>query len=310
MDLSAPLPSQTPTLPALALSAWQESKMTLHLYAQIIGKIRLALMPARNHWWHVPLYLYARGFTTRPMPYGARRVQISLDFIEHSCVIQVDDGAHSAFALGRRSVAQFYHALFAALAALGIEVHIQPQPYDLPNQAPFPHHHAPAPYDRTYIHRFWQILAWIEPVFWQFNGDFSGKTSPIHLFWHSLDLAVTRFSGRAAPLPASANRVNRAAYSHEVISFGFWAGDARIPEAAFYSYVYPEPPGLRAAPLAPATAYWGELNGGSLALYRYEDVRQSANPQQALLEFMHSAYRAGAERAQWPLEALHIPLEA
>lgn len=307
MDLSVSTTTQPyvpEPLPALALTDWEQSKTTLHLFAQIVGKIRMALMPARNHWWHVPLYLHARGLTTRPVPYDQSRVEILFDFIDHSCIVALNDGRRIAFALRDRSVAQFYQELFSALAAFGIEPHIRARPYDIAIQTPFARDHTHAHYDSEYVQRFWRILSWMEPVFWEFNGDFGGKLSPIHLFWHSLDLAVTRFSGRDATPPPNANNVNRIAYSREVISFGFWAGDARIPEPAFYAYAYPEPPRLREMPLAPQQAYWGELNGGSLALFRYADMRANDDPRAALLEFFGSAYRICAQAAHWPVDAL------
>lgn len=291
-------------LPPLPLEAWEDSKQTLHLYAQIVGKIRMTLMPERNHWWHVTLYVSARGLTTRPIPYNNMTFEIIFDFIDHNLVVTTSQGESRSFSLRGQPVAEFYTELFATLTALGIYVTIRAIPYDLPDTPPFAEDYQHASYDRDYVRRFWEILSWIDGVFWEFNGRFVGKTTPVHLFWHSFDLAMTRFSGRPAPPMEGANRVNREAYSHEVISFGFWAGDQNLGEPAFYSYTWPEPQGLRDAPLAPEGARWIEQRGGSLAIYPYEALRSTQDPRKALLEFLESAYLGGATRAGWDIEGL------
>jgi hypothetical protein len=298
--------------PPLPLDAWRATKDTLHLYLQVVGKVRLARMPKRNHWWHVPLYLSARGLTTRPIPDGDRVFEIAFDFLDHRLGVQCSDGPARHFALeDGLTVAAFYAQLTQALADVGVEARIeQPEPFDHPTSTtPFAddtaHHH----YDAAYVHRFWRILTQIDPVFRRFRGRFLGKDTPIHLFWHSFDLAYTRFSGESAPpMPAEAGRVEREAYSHEVVSFGFWAGDDDVGAPAFYSYTYPEPEGLTEAPLAPEAAFWQTQDSGSLALLMYDDVRTADDPRADLLAFLDSAYQAGATRAGWDVERLaHAP---
>lgn len=288
-----------PSLPDLPLKNWEETKTTLHLYIQIIGKIRLALMPRRNHWWHVPLYVASRGLTTRPIPYRGIEFEISFDFIDHVLRITTSEGDHREITLRGQSVGTFYNEVFTSLATLGIEVQIRAVPYEHQSTIPFAEDETHGSYDRQQVDKFFKILVWTDGVFQKFSGRFLGKTSPVHLFWHSFDLTVTRFSGRRAPEMTGASRVNREAYSHEVVSFGFWAGDEKIPEPAFYSYTAPEPQGLREEPLAPSEAFWGELNGGTLALYRYSDILNTEHPEESLLQFLESAYQAGARRAVW-----------
>ena len=302
--------SSTPLFPPLPLEDWRATKHTLHLYLQIVGKVRMALMPKRNHWWHVPLYVDAHGLTTRPIPApdGARVFEIRFDVLEHRLCVQSSDGGDEAFALeDGLSVAAFYRQLFEALKAIGVEANIHAEPYDHPDSTtPFADDTEHDAYSAAHVRRFWRILTQVEPVFQRFRGPFVGKSTPVHLFWHSFDLAYTRFSGREGPDLSEASRVEREAYSHEVISFGFWAGDADVPAPAFYAYVYPEPAGLNAEPLAPATARWVEQDNGSLALYRYDGARTAADPQGAVLQFLESAYRAGATRADWDTDRLAL----
>ena len=243
--------------PPLPLADWQETKNTLHLYLQIVGKIRLALFPHLNHWWHVPLYVSSRGLTTQAIPYGYGNFEIAFDFIEHRLMITTSNGTRRQFSLqDGLSVSEFYQTLFAQLAALGIQVKIRAVPYKISSQEPFETDTQHAAYDKEYIERFWRILAGVDTIFETFRGRFIGKSTPVHVFWHSLDLALTRFSGRLAPVREGAGLVDREAYSHEVISFGFWAGDDNVPAPAFYSYTAPEPEGLTAEPLRPEAAYW------------------------------------------------------
>jgi hypothetical protein len=290
-----------PQLPALPLDAWQPTKTTLHLWTQIVGKIRLASSPERNHWWHVPLYVDVRGLTTRRLhsPGGAA-FQIDFDFIDHELVVRTDRGAVESFALGNGlSVAAFDESLHGVLRRLGIDVAIRESPFGLAITTPFPADRDHADYEPDAVERFWRILEWSDAVLEEFAGWFCGKTSPVHFFWHGFDLAVTRFSGRRAPVRPALDAVDREAYSHEVISFGFWTGDETVPEPTYYSYTAPEPPGLREQPLRPEQASWIQYGAGSLAVLAYEAVREAPDPNRALLAFLESSYQAGAALAGW-----------
>lgn len=290
--------------PPLPLEAWEDSKKTLHRFAQIVGKIRLAAMPHMNHWWQVTLYVTTRGLTTNLMPYGDIHFAIDFDFIDHKLVITTDTGQVESFSLPGLSVAAFYEQLFAKLNELGISISILAKTYDLKPANSFATDTEHATYDQEYINRYWRILVQIDSVFKEFSGRFTGKSSPVQLFWHTFDLVVTRFSGRRAPDHPEANRPTREAYSHEVISFGFWAGDDVTRFPAFYSYTAPEPDGLASAPLQPGEAFWNTGPTGSMALLKYEDLRKLDNPKAALLDFLESAYRAGATAAHWDIDAL------
>jgi hypothetical protein len=288
-------------MPALPLTDWESTKTTLHLWAQIVGKIRMASTAPRNHWWNVTLYVDVRGLTTRRMyaPNGVT-FQIDFDFVEHRLVVRTNGGATESFALhDGLSVAEFDERLHGILAGLGIDVPIRESPFGVPMTTPFPADREHAAYDADAVERFWRILDWTDGVFEEFSGWYCGKTSPVQLFWHSLDLAVTRFGGRRAPARPDADPVTREAYTHEVVSFGFWAGDQNIREPTYYSYTAPEPQGLREQELSPEQAGWSELYGGSMALLRYDAVRAAADPRAALLAFLESAYRAGADAAGW-----------
>lgn len=289
-------------LPPLPLEGWEQTKDTLHLWAQIVGKIRLASTAPRNHWWHVPLYVDVRGLTTRRMhaPSGAV-FQIRFDFVDHRLVVETNEGAASSFALADGlSVSEFDRKLHETLAGLGVDATIRESPFGVPTTTPFPDDREHASYDRDAVERFWRILDWSDGVFEEFSGWFCGKTSPVHLFWHSFDLAVTRFGGKRAPSPPAADAVTTEAYSHEVVSFGFWAGDQKVREPSYYSYTAPWPPGLRERPLRPDAAVWTE----TMALLPYEAVRAAADPRSSLLEFLESAYEAGADAAGWDREDL------
>jgi hypothetical protein len=290
--------------PSLPLEEWEDSKITLHLYCQIVGKIRLALTPRMNHWWNVTLYVSSRGLTTGPIPYGDRIFEMELDFLEHRLTIHTSDGQLRTLALQPRSVADFYAEVISALRSLGIQVTMLPKPFGVPMTTPFTDDHEHAAYNAEYVNRFWWVLVEVDGVFKEFRARFIGKCSPVHVFWHSLDLAVTRFSGRPAPAREGADAVTREAYSHEVISAGFWAGDANVRAPAFYCYTAPEPQGLTDEPLRPASATWQQLPSGSMAMLRYDDVRQSADPREAVLDFLQSTYEAGARRAKWDRKAL------
>jgi hypothetical protein len=288
-------------LPELPLERWEETKETLHLWTQIVGKVRMASTAPRNHWWHVPLYVDVRGLTTRRMhsPSGVT-FQIDFDFVEHRLVARTADGASESFPLeDGLSVAAFDEQLHAILRGRGVDVAIRETPFGVPMTTPFPADREHAAYDRESVERFWRLLDWTDSVFEEFAGWYCGKTSPVHLFWHSFDLALTRFGGKRAPALPDADPVTREAYSHEVISFGFWAGDQNVREPTYYSYTAPEPPGLRDRPLQPEAARWAEQNGSSLALLSYDAVRTTPDPRSSLLAFLESAYQAGAELAGW-----------
>lgn len=293
--------------PPLPIEEWEDTKNTFHIYMQIVGKIRLALFPKKNHWWHVTLYLSPRGITTRPIPYRDIIFEIEFDLIDHVLVVKSSDGRVESFDIRELSVSRFYKNLMSSLSDLGIDVSIKPYPYDLPfSKIPFESDETHSAYDGEYVGRFWRILLNVNSVFEEFSGGFTGKSTPVHLFWHHADLALTRFSGIPAPAMDGGTAADREAYSHEVISFGFWAGDENVREPAFYSYAYPEPAGLAEEPLLPEGAYWNTDGGSSMALYMYNDMRKSDDPKRSLLEFLESAYRAGAKRANWEIEKLEL----
>lgn len=289
-------------LPALQLAEWEATKTTLHLWLQIVGKIRMASASPRNHWWHVPLYLDVRGLTTRRLQSATGiTFEIAFDFVDHQLVVSTNRGAIEFFPLrDGLSVATFDRELHARLETLGVDVGIRESPYAVPTTTAFPEDSEHASYDPDAVARFWRILDWSDGVLEEFAGWYTGKISPVHLFWHGLDLAVTRFSGRRAPVSPDASRVTAEAYSHEVISFGFWAGDDKVREPTYYSYTAPEPPDLRSHPLSPGDAQWTD----SLALLPYENVRSARDPRAHLLAFLESAYRAGARLPNWDRDDL------
>jgi hypothetical protein len=306
-DTKLSSPGNAEAFPPLPLAEWKESKNTLHLYLQIVGKIRLTVFPRLNHWWHVPLYVSARGLTTRAIPYGLGSFEIEFDFIEHALVIKTSAGARKSFPLrDGLSVAEFYKNVFTNLNALGIDVKIRAVPYEAPSTEPFETDTGHSSYDKEYVARFWHILVGVDAIFEEFRGRFTGKSTPVHLFWHSFDLALTRFSGKRAPEREGAGLVEREAYSHEVISFGFWAGDENVTAPAFYSYTFPEPVGLTEEPLRPASAFWGSQRGGAIALLMYDEVRGAGSPKEVVLDFLESAYEAGAKRAGWDAESFKL----
>ena len=291
----------TRELPALPLEEWEPTKDTLHLWAQIVGKVRLACAAPRNHWWHVPLYVHLRGLTTRRL-HAANGVtfEIRFDFRDHELVVETSGGATEAFSLvDGLTVSAFDEALHGSLARLGVDVAILESPFGVPMTTPFPDDVEHAAYAAVAVERFWRILDWTDGVFEEFAGWYCGKTSPVHLFWHSFDLAVSRFGGKRAPVREGMDTVSREAYSHEVISFGFWAGDRNARDPTYYSYTAPEPPGLRDRVLRPADARWVDQGGGSLAVLPYAAVRGADDPRATLLAFLESAYEAGATLAGW-----------
>jgi Family of unknown function (DUF5996) len=298
--------SQNPW-PELPTAAWRETYETLHLWTQIIGKIRLARSPWLNHSWHVALYVTARGLTTSPIPDGARTFEIDLDFIDHVVRISTSDGARRQLALAGQSVASFHAAVMTDLASLGIHIVIDEMPNELPEPIRFSLDKRHATYDPDAVRRFFQILVNANRVLKQFRTGFLGKASPVHFFWGSFDLAVTRFSGRRAPrhpggVPHLSDEVACEAYSHEVSSAGFWPGSGAIDYPAFYSYAYPEPAGFRAAAVRPDAAFFSETLGEFIL--PYDAVRTAAQPDQALLDFLQSTYEAAANAAKWDRDTL------
>ncbi len=297
-----PTPERLEIWPPLPLKAWENTYTTLHMWTQIVGKIRLALSPSMNHWWQVPLYVTVRGLTTSPIPYGERTFEITFDFIDHHLGIYTSDGAKKILALTPRSVADFYQELMATLRSLGIEVKIQAKPDEVSQPIPFAEDHEHAAYDPEYVNRFWRILVQVDQVFKEFSGRFIGKCSPVHFFWGSFDLAVTRFSGRRAPEREGADAITREAYSHEVISHGFWPGGGDLQSPAFYAYTAPEPPGLNQEPIRPANAFYSSEISEFLLMY--DDVRGTDLPKRVLLDFLQSTYEVGAKLANWDRDTL------
>ncbi|MDT0341842.1 DUF5996 family protein [Streptomyces litchfieldiae] len=292
--------------PEFPLAAWRPTKETVHRFLQIVGKIRLAAAPRRNHWWHVPFHVTGNGITTRPMrdPSTRRMFTIDFDFVGHRLEIRTLSGASAGFPLGDRSVADFYRATCAALEHLGIEVRPRiRRPFDLPDTGrPFAEDTEHRAYDRDAVTAYWRILSRVAMELEVAAGDFAGKISPVHHFWHTFDIAVTRFSDRKVESGPATDPVTREAYSREVISSGFWFGDDDNPEPAFYSYTAPEPEGLAGRHLEPAAAHWVKRNDSHMALLPYEAVRATQDPGAGIQAFYHSAYRAGADLAGWPAE--------
>jgi hypothetical protein len=296
----------TPDLwPELPLAAWKDTYASLHMWTQIVGKIRLALSPRLNHWWEVPLYVTSLGLTTSPIPYESGIFEIQFDFIHHKLLIQTSQDAERVMALAPRSVADFYQELMQCLASLDIHVRIWKMPCEVPHPIPFDRDTEHASYDADYANRFWQILVCADEVFKQFRSRFIGKSSPVHFFWGSFDLAVTRFSGRRAPARAGADPITQEAYSHEVISAGFWPGGGDIEGAAFYAYAAPEPTGFGDAHVKPAKAFYQPQMREFLLMY--DDLRRAPSPKAALMDFLQSTYDAGASLGNWNREELERP---
>lgn len=292
--------------PALELDAWEPTRDTLQLWTQVVGKVRMALAPPVNHWWHVPLYVSARGLTTSAIPYGTSSFQIDFDFIDHELAVACSSGPRRTLKLEPRSVAGFYREVMRLLRELGVEVRIWPVPVELPDPIPFEEDTVHAAYDAEYAHRFWRVLEQSARVLTGFRGGFLGKCSPVHFFWGSFDLAVTRFSGRRAPphpgAPNVADVVTREAYSHEVSSVGFWPGGGPMRQAIYYAYAYPAPEGFAEWPVRPAEASWSPDFGEFIL--PYDAVRTAGDPDAMLTAFAQSTYEAAAELARWDREAL------
>jgi Family of unknown function (DUF5996) len=295
-------PHKTLALPPLPLEEWEDTKETLHRYCQIVGKVRMEYSPYRNHWWHVTLYVTTRGLTTGPIPYGNTTFDISFDLLENRLIVNTSEGGAFSFTLDDLPVAEFYRRLFEGLRTLGIDASINTKPFDLNDEHILDMNTYHCTCDGGAVRRYHRALAQVDQIFKEFAGRFNGKTSPVQLFWHSFDLAVTRVSDKRVSLPEGTDPVTREAYSHEVISFGFWPGDRNLREPAFYSYTAPEPEDLTGQSLRPQAASWAPEGG--TALLTYEEVRKSASPRETLLEFLQSAYEAGAKTAGWDMEAL------
>ncbi len=283
--------------PALPLEAWQDTRDTLHMWTQIVGKVRLALSPLINHWWQVPLYVTARGLSTSAIPYRDGIFEVEFDFLSHNLIIRTREGLSRSIPLEPRSVADFYKEFMAALRSLGIDVKIWRMPVEIPNPIAFDQDVQHASYDPEYASRFWRILVLVDTIFQEFRSGFIGKNSPVHFFWGSFDLAVTRFSGKRAPKREGADSITREAYSHEVISAGFWPGGGDIKDAAFYAYAAPEPAGYAQAAVRPSKAFYHPQMKEFFLMY--DDVRLDPSPRSALLDFLQSTYDAGANLAKW-----------
>ena len=292
--------------PALPLAEWEDTYATLHMWTQVVGKIRLALSPPVNHFWGTTFYVTARGLTTSAMPYLRGTVEINFNFIAHTLEIVTSLGETRSFRLVPRTVAEFYFELMSALHSLGIDAKVWTMPVEVPRPVRFNLDQGHSSYDSEYAHRFWQILVSVSTVLWEFRSGFTGKASPVHFFWGSFDLAATRFSGRPAPERPDADFITKEAYSHEVISHGFWPGDGEvIKDAAFYAYAAPEPAGFRDQRVIPSKAFYsGEKNEFFLM---YDDVRLAHSPEQALMEFCQSTYAAGANLGHWDRANLERP---
>jgi hypothetical protein len=287
--------------PSLPFDAWRDTYATLHLWTQIIGKVRLALAPMINHWWQVTLYVTSRGLTTSPMAYGTRTVQIEFDFLDHQLRIETSDGDCRSLTLAPRSVAEFYSETMAALKSLGIAVSIWSTPVEVEDRTPFEQDDKHAAYDADYAQRFWRVLVQTDRILTEFRSRFIGKVSPVHFFWGACDMAVTRFSGRSAPehpgAPNVARFVAREAYSHEVSSSGFWPGGGAVAMPVFYAYAYPEPEGFKEYPIQPREAFYSpEMREFMLP---YDTVRTATSPDSVLLAFLQSTYEAAANLSQW-----------
>lgn len=289
----------------------EERKTTLHLFLQIIGKIRLSLTPRKNHWWYITQYVGSNGFTTGPIYYdsGNNSFTITINCITHTLDVQTSEGELAQFELEEGlTVANFYKKLMNILSDFSISVKLIDKPYDLNIETPFSeitsYHH----YNQEYSTKLWKLFLWVDGVFKEFSGRYYGKTCPVHVYWHSMDIAVTRFSGKKAPpMPKEARISDKDAYTHECISFGFWVGDDNMKEPAFYSYTYPAPKAIDTKPLQPDQAFWMDANGSPMAILKYNDLLTTQNPRNVLLDFMESAYQAGAKLANWDVDELEVP---
>jgi hypothetical protein len=292
--------SESPRWPSLPLAEWQDTYRTLHMWTQIVGKVRMTLCPPLNHWWNVALYVNSRGLTTGPMPYQDGLVEIEFNFRDHALQICSSAGVTIARPLKAESVANFYHGVMETLALLGITVAINTKPQEVADPVPFDRDEANHTYDPEYANRFWRILQSSAKVMEQFRAKFIGKSSPVHFFWGSFDLACTRFSGR--PAPPRKGAISGPAYSHEVCSAGFWPGGGAVDGPAYYSYTVPQPAGIEKAVVRPSTAGWNSQLSEFILMY--DDVRQASSPEKALYEFLESTYQVGSRLGNWDCPAL------
>jgi hypothetical protein len=288
--------------PPLELAAWQDTYSTLHMWTQIVGKIVLARTPRMNHFWNVALQVTPRGLATPMLDHGARKFAITFDFIANQLVIQTTDGNVETIALEPQTVAAFYQMVMDALRRMGLETHIWPMPVEIPDPTRFDKDTVHRSYDPQTANSFWRVLVKIKPIFEDFRCKFIGKSSPVHFFWGSFDLASTRFSGRRAPERPGADAITKESYSHEVISHGFWPGGGAMPEAVFYAYAAPEPSGFKEAGVRPAAAFYSK--DMSEFFLPYESVRTSTSPEQDLTAFLHSTYNSGADLGKWDRASL------
>ena len=298
---------KTEAWPSLPLEEWKDTYATLHMWTQIVGKIRFAQTPWINHSWHVTLYVTSRGLTTSPIPYGEKTFELDFDFIDHRLVIETSGGDVRVIELRPRSVADFYSEVMSTLRDLGLDIRIHTLPNEVADPVPFEKDEQHASYDPDYANRFWRILVQTDRVFKEFRARFIGKCSPVHFFWGSFDMAVTRFSGRTAPphpggVPHLPDVVAREAYSHEVSSCGFWPGGGPVPYPVFYSYAYPAPEGFKDAPVKPSGAFYSTDLGEFIL--PYDEVRKAGQPGEMLLDFLQSTYEAAANLAKWDRHAL------
>ncbi len=291
-----------PEWPPLPFAEWESTCDTLHMWTQIVGKTRMALTPLENHWWNVPLYVTPRGLSTSAIPYGTGSFEVEFDLVAHRLLLRSSAGSEHCIRLYSRSVADFYSEYMAALRSLGVDIKIHRTPVEFDDTTPFDQDQHHASYDVEYVERFRRILIHCDLSLKKFRSRFLGKSSPVHFFWGSFDLAVTRFSGQRAPQKEGVDPVTREAYSHEVTSCGFWPGDRRFKEAAFYAYSAPVPPGLDGETVGPKAAHWDPQLGEFIL--KYEDVRTSTSPEDSILEFCQSAYEAGAKLAHWDRDRL------
>jgi len=302
---SGPTLSRDEAWPALPLAEWRDTCDTLHMWTQIVGKVRLELSPHLNQWWEVPLYVSARGLTTSPIPFPRGIFEVQFDFIDHKLDIVTSWNETRTIRLFTRTVAGFYREFMDALHSVGIEVKIWPMPVEVPNPIRFDQDVTHARYDCPYAHRFWRILVTLDTIFKEFRARFIGKASPVQFFWGSFDMAVTRFSGRRAPPRPGADRMTQEAYSHEEISAGWWPGSGDVAAPAFYAYAAPEPGGFRESPIRPKEAFYDAKLGEFLLLY--DEVRRAGDPKAMLMDFLESTYDAGATLGKWDRAGLEKP---
>lgn len=298
-------------LPHLPYNSWKETRLTVHLILQIIGKTRLGLTSRKNHWWYITIYVSPRGFSTFTIPVDQGTCSLEIEFNIHKRAVVITHSTKGSVQIELQnglSIAQFYKQFKAELTKLGLSPKFVEKPYDMGIDKPFDQLNEYNTFNWDDIHKFWQLMQWNNSIFQEFSGRFYGKTCAVHIYWHHMDLAVTRFSGKKLePMVKSARISDRDAYSHEQISFGFWTGDDKVQEPAYYSYTFPSPNKIDEQPLSPSIASWVDSNGSPMAFLRFEDVKSLPDPRQAVLDFLESAYQAGANLAGWNVKELTTP---